>query len=75
VINCLLGDDGILSYEDTCSITCDVGYKLISNDSTTVTCQSNGNWSDRNVVCTRGKLLPFILTDLHINLLMLVICM
>ena len=27
-INCSLGDDGVPSYEDTCTFTCDTGYEL-----------------------------------------------
>jgi len=53
VINCSLGDDGVLSYEDTCSFTCNTGYELTSSD--TRTCQSNGSWSGRDDVCRRGK--------------------
>ena len=53
VINCLLGDDGVPSYEDTCSFTCNAGYEL--TDSDTRTCQSDGSWSDSDVVCNRSK--------------------
>ena len=42
-INCSLGDDGIPSYEDTCSFTCNTGYELTGSD--TRTCQSDGIWS------------------------------
>ena len=54
MINCSLGEDGILSYEDICSVMCDTGYMLTGDD--TRTCQSDGmvNGSDAN--CTRGKL-------------------
>ena len=53
MINCSLGDDGVLSYEDTCSFTCNTGYVLIGND--TRTCQSDGNWSGSDAVCRRGN--------------------
>ena len=52
VINCSLGDDEVLSYEDTCSFTCNTGYELTGSD--TRTCQSDGNWSGSDVVCRRG---------------------
>ena len=32
IINCSLGDDGVLSYEDTCSFTCNTGYELTGSD-------------------------------------------
>ena len=51
-INCSLGDDGVPSYEDTCSFTCDTGYELTGND--TRTCQSNGIWSGSDPVCRKG---------------------
>ena len=52
-INCSLGDDGIPSYEDTCSFTCNTGYELTNSD--TRTCQSDGSWSGSDAVCRRGK--------------------
>ena len=54
VINCSLGDDGVPSYEDTCSFTCNTGHELIGSD--TRTCQSIGSWSSSNVTCRRGML-------------------
>ena len=48
-----MGDDGIPSNEDTCSITCNTGYELTGSD--TRTCQSDGNWSGSDDVCKRGK--------------------
>ena len=47
---CLLGDDGVLSYEDTCTYACSTGYELIGNE--TRMCQSNGSWSGSPVSCT-----------------------
>ena len=52
MINCSLGDDGVHSYEDTCSFTCNTGYELTGSD--TRTCQSNGSWSGSDDVCRRG---------------------
>ena len=52
-INCSLGDDGVPSYEDTCSFTCNTGYELTGSNART--CQSNGSWSGTANVCTRGN--------------------
>ena len=52
MITCSLGDDGVPSYEDTCSFTCNTGYELTGSD--TRTCQSNGSWSGSDDVCRRG---------------------
>ena len=49
IINCSLGDDGVPSYEDTCSFTCNTGYELTG--STERTCQSDGSWSGSPVSC------------------------
>ena len=48
-INCSLGGDGVSSYEDTCSFTCNTGYELTGSD--TRTCQSDGSWSGSQVSC------------------------
>ena len=54
MINCSLGDDGVPSYEDTCSFICNTGYELTGSD--TRTCQSNGSWSGSKDACSRrGK--------------------
>ena len=64
IISCSLGDDGALSYEDTCSFTCNAGYELTGSD--TRTCQSDGNWSGTNDVCRRGNVYNyFIMIDNH----------
>ena len=52
IITCSLGDDGVPSYEDTCSFTCNTGYEVTGSD--TSTCQSDGKWSDSDDVCRRG---------------------
>jgi len=52
MINCSLGDDGVPSYEDTCSFTCSNGYQLTGSN--TRVCQSNGSWSGSDTVCRRG---------------------
>ena len=56
MVNCSLGDDGVPSYEDTCSFTCNTGYELTGSD--TRTCQSNGSWTgsdDLANICRRGN--------------------
>ena len=55
MMNCSLGDDGVPSYEDTCSFTCNTGYELTGSD--TRICQSDGSWSGSDDVCRRGKFL------------------
>ena len=52
MISCSLGDDGIPSYGDTCSFTCNTGYELTGSD--TRTCQSDGSWSGTNTTCSGG---------------------
>ena len=54
MITCALRDDGVPSYQDTCSFTCNTGYELTGSD--TRTCQSDGSWSGSNVTCRRGVL-------------------
>ena len=53
VISCSLGDDRIPSYEDYCKFKCNTGYEL--TDSNTRTCQSDGNWSGSDAMCSRGN--------------------
>ena len=45
-----MGDDGVPSYEDTCSFTCNTGYELTG--STERRCQSDGSWSGSPVSCS-----------------------
>ena len=52
-LSCSLGDDGVPSYEDTCSFTCNTGYELTGSDART--CQSDGSWSGSDDVCIRGN--------------------
>ena len=52
IFDCSLGDDGIPSYEDACSFTCNTGYELTGSD--TRTCQSNGSWNGTGGDCRRG---------------------
>ena len=58
MITCSLGDDGVPSYEDTCSFKCNTGYELTGSD--TRTCQSDGSWSGTETMCRRGTDVNFI---------------
>jgi len=53
MINCLLGDDGALSYEDTCITMCNTGYEIQAGDNTR-TCQSNMMLNGTVATCGRG---------------------
>ena len=68
MVSCSLGDDGVHSYEDTCSFTCNTGYELTGSD--TRTCQSNGSWSGSDTACGRGKELH---TYMQINFIVYVL--
>ena len=58
-MNCSLGDDGVPSYEDTCSLTCNTGYELTGSD--TRTCHSNGSWSGNDdAMCRKGIRLRYV---------------
>ena len=52
MINCSLGDDGVPSYGDTCSYTCNTGYELTGSD--TRSCQSDRSWSGSEVMYSRA---------------------
>jgi len=54
MINCSMGDDGVLSYEDTCTVTCDTGYMVTGDDMRT--CQSDGMFNGTEAICNRGNL-------------------
>ena len=55
IIDCSFGDDGVPSYKDTCSFTCNTGYELTGTD--TRACQSDGSWSGSDDICSRGTYL------------------
>ena len=63
MINCSLGDDGILSYEDVCTVTCDTGYMLTGDDKRT--CQSDGIFDGTEAMCIRGKLYTNVLQSIQ----------
>ena len=51
-IVCFLGN-GVPSDGDSCGITCNFGYEFTGNG-TTMTCQSDGTWSNSDGMCNRG---------------------
>ena len=51
MISCSLGGDGVLG--DTCTYTCNTGYVL--TNSNTRTCQSDGSWSNSDLMCSRSE--------------------
>jgi len=53
-LNC--GDDGVLYNGTICNFTCNYGYHLFGNDSTT--CQNNGEWSinHTDTTCVEGTM-------------------
>ena len=52
-ISCSLGDDGVASFEDTCTFTCNSGYEV--RGSSMRTCQSDESWSGMTTTCARGR--------------------
>ena len=53
MINCSLEDDGVLSYEDTCTTMCNTGYEIQTGGAMR-TCQSDGMLNGTNATCGRG---------------------
>ncbi|XP_065896437.1 sushi, von Willebrand factor type A, EGF and pentraxin domain-containing protein 1-like [Dysidea avara] len=51
MIECMFGDDGVASYQDTCRFSCAEGYRL--SGSTSRNCQSDGTWSGATETCDR----------------------
>ena len=49
-INCMFGDDGVASYQDTCLYTCNRGYQLTGNQLTI--CGIDGTWDNELITCT-----------------------
>ena len=49
MISCSIVNGQMLSYEDTCSFTCNTGYELTGSSERT--CQSNESWSGSQVSC------------------------
>jgi len=64
-IVCLLEDDGVSFYEDTCSFTCNTGYKLTGSD--TRTCQSDGSWSGSVTICNQMEGTDFLFNHAYSN--------
>jgi len=53
VINCSLGDDGVTSFEDTCTYKCNSGYEV--KGSGMRRCKSDGIWSGNSTSCQIGN--------------------
>ena len=53
IISCSLGDDGVLSFRDTCNFICNTGYELVGGNLSI--CQSDGSWSRFNATCDKGS--------------------
>ena len=53
MINCSLEDDGVLSYEDTCTVICNTGYEVRAGD-VMRTCQSNMTFNGTSATCGKG---------------------
>ena len=51
-VSCLLSNNVIPSYEDTCNYTCDDGFKLFGSEQSI--CSADGTWSGGDVVCDTG---------------------
>ena len=51
-ISCSSGRVGVGYEGDTCSFSCNAGYGLAGDD--TSTCQNDGNWSSNDMICTKG---------------------
>ena len=64
MINCSLGDDGVSSYEDACSFTCNTGYELIGQDIRF--CLSNGTWNGNETFCSRGNNYIFNIAKVYV---------
>jgi len=58
IINCSLGNDGVPTYEDSCTIVCQPGYELIGTKNRT--CKSDGSWSGTMILCTKGTEVLYI---------------
>ena len=58
-----MGEDRVLSFEDTCNFTCNPGYELTGNTNNTRICQSNGRWSGTSDVCRRGIVFTTVLEE------------
>jgi len=72
-MNCSLGDDGILSTEDTCSFTCNTGYELIGSNIRI--CQKDGRWSGSEPICRRGEIKCVKFWQLFSDNYLLVLCL
>ncbi|XP_065905188.1 P-selectin-like [Dysidea avara] len=49
IVDCSLGDDGVVSEGDSCTVMCNTGFEL--QGSTSRTCQADGTWSGTETKC------------------------
>ena len=55
MIVCTLGDDGIPTNRDTCTVTCNDGFELRGDATRTCrTRRNSGSWSGRAAICVEG---------------------
>jgi len=54
IIGCSLGDDGVLTFQDTCTVTCNTGYMVTGDDMRA--CLSDGMLNGTMATCDRGGL-------------------
>jgi len=66
-MTCSLGDDGALSYRDTCTFTCDAGYELFASE--TRTCHGYGRWSGTDTICVGMSLILVFIVSIHVCVL------
>ena len=59
MVNCSTGNDGVLSYGDSCSFSCNDGYYFTGPE--TRFCESNGMWSGNETLCEEGTVAIFIM--------------
>ena len=50
---CSQGADGLSHFEDSCTLTCSTGYRIV--DGTVPTCQLDSTWSSMDAECRRGQ--------------------
>jgi len=64
-MTCSPADDGVLSYSDTCTFTCNAGYELFASE--TMKCYGYVRWSGTDTICV-GMCLAIVLMSacLHV---------
>jgi len=52
MMNCSLGVDGVPSFQDTCTFTCNQGFRLLGD--VTRMCRSDESWSGTSASCMQS---------------------